>query len=264
MDSNNGYLEPRKVPTPSESGLAKIKLSKVESDDAEYAEPYSVQIEMPSRVPVAPEGRRCSKLALKVTLGVCLLLGVVIAIFTAKQIFREIGLETALNDANQRLDHLDNIFNLHEQYVSYKLWLDCPLARRSAKTMLTLSNGKTYSFHTRKGNWLEAFGKCAERGLHLALLKNQIDVNVVYNKAKEIDPSSWWFVAAKNYGVGNVFDYRWPDGSKLETGDAMWAEYADRSLGCVELITGESIRLHCTRCNDRGVYFICELPTECY
>ncbi|XP_059470855.1 uncharacterized protein LOC132193917 [Neocloeon triangulifer] len=137
---------------------------------------------------------------------------------------------------------------------------------RIPPTFQKLSNGKIYHFaYPTQANWIEAKERCATMGLRLASLKNLTDLKVIFNKTKEIHENSWWFVSARNYGNQNQSDFKWLDGSRLESNSSMWHKDADKKLGCTEIITNQTDKLHGGKCSDKH-HFVCEFefPTKSY
>ncbi|XP_059471043.1 C-type lectin domain family 7 member A-like [Neocloeon triangulifer] len=137
---------------------------------------------------------------------------------------------------------------------------ECILARSSSLTELT--NGKKYLFIKSHGNWTESRDKCAELGLHLAVLKDRKDLKVLERKVNQFTDFSWW-VSAKDEGSDGQLDFRWHDGSKLEQNSNFWDEGTNKTLGCVEL-RAMGNKLSGKKCSYKYGNSVCELPSECY
>ncbi|XP_059489691.1 uncharacterized protein LOC132204862 isoform X2 [Neocloeon triangulifer] len=164
----------------------------------------------------------------------------------------------------QKLNHLAQIpDNELGKIKKFHVPINCTLPRLS--TMTTATNGKKYFFsYPTEAFWAVANESCAERGLLLATVSNQIDLDAVHQKAREIKRGDEWWVSAKNLGGESQLDYRWHDGSKLEQSSALWANGTVKNRGCVEIRTYEFSKLYSASCSTEKSHYICELPTECY
>ncbi|XP_059482463.1 uncharacterized protein LOC132200775 [Neocloeon triangulifer] len=173
-------------------------------------------------------------------------------------------LQHNFSETNQRLLELANATGkLWQEKEAHETNKNCTKARLMELT--TASNGKKYYFSdtSKAGTWTDANDWCENRGLYLATLKNQIDLDAVHQKTKTLNVNYWWWwVSAKSEGNGEDPDYRWRDGSKVE--ENMWAADNYNAQGCVAIRTAKNSSLYSVRCNDNSNYFICELPIECY
>ncbi|XP_059478232.1 C-type lectin domain family 4 member F-like [Neocloeon triangulifer] len=141
----------------------------------------------------------------------------------------------------------------------------CAIARSAYLT--ELSNGKKYYFNKTRVNWDEAEERCKGMGLTLATIRDETDLNATWAEAKRREHSqhefvkgSYWWLSAKDYGKEGKYDVRWQDGSELEQNSPLWRADADKKKGCVYVDTG---KLKGGACSST-IYFICELPSQCY
>ncbi|XP_059480661.1 C-type lectin domain family 4 member M-like isoform X2 [Neocloeon triangulifer] len=162
-----------------------------------------------------------------------------------------------LHETNQRLLELPKTT---EQETQNDTSVNCTLARSTK--LKTISNGKKYFFSNPSATvWTDANDWCENRGLHLATLKNQTDLDAVHQRAKNISSLFSWWVSARNEGSDDEPDYRWRDGSKVE--DDLLALNSNKTSGCFGINTKHNRSLYPVDCNV-NLYFICELPIECY
>ncbi|XP_059477944.1 uncharacterized protein LOC132198140 [Neocloeon triangulifer] len=136
---------------------------------------------------------------------------------------------------------------------------------RSFNNLRILSNGKRYFFSfPADTTWEEANSTCKQKGLQLASLKIQDDINVVWREVTKIgDYGSVWWLSAKDLGVTGRHDFRWYDGTMLDTSSELWSPKDASRSGCVRLVSGWSAKLYRGPCSEI-MYYICELPIECY
>ncbi|XP_059476707.1 uncharacterized protein LOC132197433 isoform X2 [Neocloeon triangulifer] len=114
-------------------------------------------------------------------------------------------------------------------------------------------------------NWTSANKKCKGMGLHLATLTDKADLDTIHAEAiKTIKrQNEFWWLSAKNYGIGDRLNFHWHDGSELQESSTLWRDEADKLKGCVYFWSGNEKKLNGLNCNENR-YFICELPKDCY
>ncbi|XP_059474762.1 uncharacterized protein LOC132196261 [Neocloeon triangulifer] len=168
-----------------------------------------------------------------------------------------------LENLNRKVDNSAALAERHYQLFESRYPTYCKRARSNSLT--ELSNGKKYLFLTTGGNWSQVRDRCAEKGLQMITLKNLNDLNLVWQKAKELIGDKYLWVSVRNFGNSDQADYRWQDGFKLELNSDLWTNGANKTLGCVEMRTGSNNgKLSGETCNYSGSKSVCELPSECY
>ncbi|XP_059488488.1 uncharacterized protein LOC132204176 isoform X2 [Neocloeon triangulifer] len=163
-------------------------------------------------------------------------------------------LRKGLSAAIKKLDDFKNEFQ-HKK---------CDIARSSIFNVL--SNGKKYIFSFPvKVTWSVANKSCDVMGLHLATLRNQNDLDAVYDKIRETyGKRLQWWVSGYNFAGDGNFDFRWHDGTYLDENSDLWMMDTKKKGNCVDLWTGNDVnKLYAGICHQPR-YFICELPTYCY
>ncbi|XP_059470789.1 uncharacterized protein LOC132193871 isoform X2 [Neocloeon triangulifer] len=139
----------------------------------------------------------------------------------------------------------------------------CSTAR--TVNLTELSNGKKYffSYPHFQGSWSFANDRCTARGLYLANLKRQTDLDTVIDNADNFvegfSPVGFWLSGRKE---DQSSDFRWGDGTKVDS--ELWARNADKTSRCIQVRTGVSRKLYTEDCPFMHNYFVCELPSECY
>ncbi|XP_059476290.1 uncharacterized protein LOC132197194 [Neocloeon triangulifer] len=151
------------------------------------------------------------------------------------------------------------------RHWDFKISVNCTLASLHVKKLTRLSNGKKYFFSNPAtyGNWTFADEKCKEMGLHLATIRNEVDLNAVVLEAKKKknDFGCWW-LSAKNYGNHISINFLWHDGSELEDSSALWRENANKKECVCSFIADPNKKLQGLPCTLKA-FFICEHPAEC-
>ncbi|XP_059482051.1 uncharacterized protein LOC132200542 isoform X2 [Neocloeon triangulifer] len=145
----------------------------------------------------------------------------------------------------------------------------CLIARSNNLTQL--SNDKRYYFsHPNQANWTVANSTCTEMGLHLASLKNQVDLSIVWHELKRFtNENHIWWVSAKDFStVDRHHDFQWFDGTKIDINSELWSPKDKGRSGCVRLVYGNNTswtdKLYRGSCSEHWGVYICELPSECY
>ncbi|XP_059471014.1 uncharacterized protein LOC132194006 isoform X2 [Neocloeon triangulifer] len=165
---------------------------------------------------------------------------------------------------NQKLDELSEIAERLVQLFQGKFPAPpspCILARSANLKML--SNGKKYFFSTNKKTWTSANVTCARLGLHLATIANLTDAQVVIEEGKKMHGRNVWWVSAKNQGRGSEIEFRWQDGTKLESDSPLWADGATKTDDCVYIYNYNKGKLYSHPCSGT-TNILCELPKQCY
>ncbi|XP_059478280.1 uncharacterized protein LOC132198326 [Neocloeon triangulifer] len=150
------------------------------------------------------------------------------------------------------------------KFWEFQISVNCTLADRHAPKLMQLSNGKKYffSYPAVYGNWSEADEKCKGMGLHLATIRDEVDLNSIRLEAmKKKKNFGWWWLSAKNYGNSIRTHFLWLDGSELEESSALWSANADKKE-CVSFIADPNKKLQGSPCTLKA-FFICEYPAEC-
>ncbi|XP_059476706.1 uncharacterized protein LOC132197433 isoform X1 [Neocloeon triangulifer] len=172
-----------------------------------------------------------------------------------------------IDSANERLKQLERVVNFFGLNISQFISpVNCSLARSQLTNLKELSNGKKYFFSdSSKVNWTSANKKCKGMGLHLATLTDKADLDTIHAEAiKTIKrQNEFWWLSAKNYGIGDRLNFHWHDGSELQESSTLWRDEADKLKGCVYFWSGNEKKLNGLNCNENR-YFICELPKDCY
>ncbi|XP_059486728.1 uncharacterized protein LOC132203175 [Neocloeon triangulifer] len=177
-----------------------------------------------------------------------------------KQIFEKLEqVENNLKDVAQKMDEIAKLTISENRTKVTKS--NCDRARLA--NLQNLPNGKKYFFHHTSFDWFRAHDTCNNMGLRLATLKNQEDIEEVFNAGRNIDKWSIWWLSAKNQGFGDQMDYRWHDQTILDIDSSLWYSYANKRSDCVHLTHSDNGKLNSLSCSmERS--FVCELPTECY
>ncbi|XP_059476946.1 C-type lectin domain family 4 member M-like isoform X2 [Neocloeon triangulifer] len=152
-----------------------------------------------------------------------------------------------------------------EKFFKFNFTVKCSLAGAQSENLTRLSNGKKYFFSDPiQGNWTFADEYCKGMGLHLATIRDQADLDETWSRFQSsFSYPVYWWLSAKNYGSGKKSDFRWHDGSKLPLMSNLWRENAKKLKGCVYSSNGGTQNLNDGSCS-LNMYFICELPSECY
>ncbi|XP_059476166.1 uncharacterized protein LOC132197108 [Neocloeon triangulifer] len=167
------------------------------------------------------------------------------------------------NDVNSLMTKL-NLLNATSRQNFEKIIstpLDCLKAKSVALTRL--SNGKKYLFPTldTRRNWHSAKSYCSQEGLHLANLKTQADIDVVWNETKRLGQGDSW-VSARDFGSTGQPEFYWQDGTFLASDSALWWDASAKKSGCAEIQPSRDNKLRRYGCSN-SQRFICELPAEC-
>ncbi|XP_059491159.1 C-type lectin domain family 4 member F-like [Neocloeon triangulifer] len=182
------------------------------------------------------------------------------------------------NEMNQKLNQLTKLVHdqvevsnqRQKQLEDIQKALRCVGARVGGLTLL--SNGKSYSFHQAGKSWSSANETCVKQGLHLATIRDREELLLVLEEANKVDryTENWW-VSAKNAATGSEQDFRWQDGTQLESNSTLWGNGDHENEDCVRIhyyfssydaksyTSGKLFRHPCTETS----YYICELPSEC-
>ncbi|XP_059474332.1 C-type lectin domain family 4 member K-like [Neocloeon triangulifer] len=168
-------------------------------------------------------------------------------------------------EENRKIDReqLDSLANLTDSQIKLlKVSAKCNVARSFTSTLL--STGKKYLFSLpMKKNWASAKEFCTEKSLHLATIRDQNDAQVVAAAGKRIVSNQGWWVSARNQGSGNQTDFQWHDGTQLGSDSPLWTDGDNKAKDCVRIFDWSSGNLNSFECTT-DLFFICELPSECY
>ncbi|XP_059468797.1 uncharacterized protein LOC132192725 [Neocloeon triangulifer] len=174
--------------------------------------------------------------------------------------------------ANQRHNQtLESLAENHKHLEDIETTLRCVKARAGAGLTL-LANGKSYSFQLASKNWSSANETCVKQGLQLATIRDEYDLMRVVRQGREVDRdiNSWW-VSAKNSANGDVKDFRWHDGTQLESNSTLWKKDDQANEDCVRIYyylnpynrnSFTNAQLYRHSCTE-STYYVCELPSEC-
>ncbi|XP_059489090.1 uncharacterized protein LOC132204546 [Neocloeon triangulifer] len=251
----------------------------MKTEEEVYDVPYSLRgspnyssapIELLNRTPSAPFAPNAPKEKEDMKRSVCIVVVVIFValaligvnllhyfLFTAKSIQDGNELAQKLKNINQTLNELEEQFQ--QQILKHPA--DCKLSN-SAK-LVTLVNGKKYSFNDTQVAWSVAKETCNRQGLHLASLKDSNDFRVVTDEAQKIvgSKTAWW-VSARNSEGESQKNFRWHDGLKLELNSPLWSNKANKTQDCVYITWYEDKKLSTNPC-DYNYNFVCEQPIEC-
>ncbi|XP_059469979.1 uncharacterized protein LOC132193365 isoform X2 [Neocloeon triangulifer] len=133
------------------------------------------------------------------------------------------------------------------------------------QNLTTLSNGKQYFFsyptYRHLANWTQANEICTHQlGMHLATIKDQTDLNAVWDETIRLKNWVWWLSARRS---NLSTDFHWHDGTALEKSSSLFGR-KDADGQCVSINCIHKTKTLSGRNCSFPLFFICEVPEECY